>query len=149
MKRTLLIGVIAVALVLGVAAYATAETGTVTVTATVNPKITLSIDDSALALGGMDPDASGSANAVLTVSSNKAFTINRAAESNYVEPAGASPASLAEAIGLSISPSGWTLGASNAKGKDLTFTDVYSYSIPWTSEPGDYSADFVYTVVQP
>ncbi len=139
MKKTLIIGIVAASLVLGMVAYATAATGTATVTATVNPKLEMSIDDSTLAFGSLDPEVNGSGNAVLTVRSNKAFTVSRAIDTGD---------DLATLIGLTIDNGATGSFSKNASNAGQVLTDKYSYLVPWSTTPGTYSQSFTYTVTQ-
>ena len=155
MKKSLLLGVLAVAILLmGAVAYATADTATitkvgsgttaqtatdtVTVKASVNPKLVLTVVTPGAAVqtvdfGAVDPGTATGPQAVnLTVSSNKAYNIS-------VAKVGDTP------IGLTTTLANST---ANAKTASTGFTDNYSINVPWTTDPGSYTATVQYTVVQ-
>lgn len=148
MKKTLMISALAVAIVFSVVALATADivtynaagntqTGNVAVSATVNPKITLTINtpDAAqsVAFGALDPGATASKDVTLTVSTNKAFNLTKTVSGQTAE------------IGLTTSQANL---ANVAKGQNLSYTDTYSVNVPWSTEPGNYTANVQYTVTQ-
>lgn len=154
MKKALLISALAVAVVFGVATYATADSvthdgttispgiqqaqGSVNVAAVVNPKITLTITtpDAAQSVnfGAVDPGSVIGGKAVnLSVNSNKAFTLAKSVSGQNA------------AIGLSTSLAGST---GNAKGAAIPFVDNYSINVPYTTDPGNYTATVQYTVTQ-
>jgi hypothetical protein len=151
-KKTLLLAVLAVALFLGAAAFATAAsqtyngtgspnstaTGSVVVTATVNPKINLTITapdaTQTVNFGAVDPGVlSASKTVTLSVDSNKTFSLTKTV--------GGSSALLGLVTTLANS-------ASNAKGAGTGFTDVYTIQPPFTTNPGTYNATVQYTVTQ-
>lgn len=158
MKKTALLVALATVMVLGVAGAAFADivgyTGAVyapgrwaadnssdpvEVKATVNPKITLTVDtpDAAQAVdfGAIDPGATyGGKTVTLTVDSNKQFDLT-ATEDLTSFGALVLNRSLADA-------------ADNAKGVDITFTDTYSIDVPADADPTAYSAFVTYSVVQ-
>jgi hypothetical protein len=148
-KRNLILGVLVTAvLMLGAATYAQADTATVygvggtatdtvTVKATINPKLTLTVDTPAATqtvnFGTLDPgDFSGPQLVTLTVQSNKTYDISVAKSGDTT-------------IGLST-----TLGDSstNARTAGQAYIDRYSLSVPWTTSPGSYTATVQYTVTQ-
>lgn len=154
MKRALLTSVLVVAVVFGVVAYATADIatydgvvvapgieeaqGSVNVNASVNPKITLTVTtpDAAQSVdfGAVDPgSAIGGKTVNLSVNSNKAFALSKSVSGQNA------------LIGLSTS-----LGNStgNAKGANIPFVDNYSINVPYTTDPGAYTATVQYTVTQ-
>ncbi|MDI6900985.1 MAG: hypothetical protein QMC79_04765 [Anaerosomatales bacterium] len=140
MKKTMIIAAVVLSMVLGIVAYAYAvDSNPVTVSATVNPRIQLSLTSTALDFGTVLPEDTATLSTTLNVRSNTDYTITRAATGD----------DLATLLGLSIS--GVPLSASQPKapaaaGQD--HTDDYSINVPWTTDPGSYTADYVYTVVQ-
>lgn len=152
MKKTLLLAVLAVALFLGAAAYATAAsqtypgsgspfstaTGSVTVTATVNPKINLTIvapdATQTVNFGAVDPGVVvGGKTVSLSVDSNRNFTMTKVVSGQSA------------LLGLSTSLAS---GATGVKGAGTPFTDNYSINVPFTTDPGVYNAQVQYTVTQ-
>jgi hypothetical protein len=154
-KRALFLAVLAAAILLaGVTSYAAADsvtitkigsgtaaqtaTDTVTAKAAVNPKLILTVvtpnTTQTVDFGAVDPGTAYGPKAVtLTVSSNKLFNITKA--TSDPTPLGLST-TLANSTG-------------NAKTASQLFTDNYSINVPWTVDPGSYSASTVqYTVVQ-
>ncbi len=150
MKKALLISALAVALLLSVVAFATADvatyggsgvstaSGVVTAKVTVRPKITLTINTpdagQTADFGTVDPGtAAGGKTVNLSVDSNKAFTLSKAVAGQTAE------------MGFSS-----TLAASSAgaKGQNQTFSDDYSINVPWSTEPGNYASTITYTVTQ-
>ena len=152
MKKSLLMGVLAVAILLmGAVAYATADTAnitgsgsprtatdTVTVKATVNPKLLLTVVTPGAAVqtvdfGTVDPGTAYGPQAVnLTVSSNKAYNVSVAKSGDAV-------------IGLTTTLAN---SSGNSKTASCGYTDNYSLNVPWTTDPGAYTATVQYTVVQ-
>ena len=154
MKKGLLLVVLAVAIMLvGVVAYANADTvtitkvgsgtaaqtatDTVTVKAAVNPKLVLTVVTPAAAqpvdFGAVDPGTAYGPQAVnLTVQSNKTYNVSIAKAGDAT-------------IGLTTSLGG---SSGNAKTASQGFTDNYSLNVPWTTDPGSYTATVQYTVVQ-
>ena len=152
MKRNLILSMLAIAiLILGAVTYANADTAivlgtggasktasdTVTVKATVNPKLTLTVTTPAATqtvdFGSVDPGTAYGPQAVtLTVQSNKTYNISKTLTGAAV-------------IGLNTS-----LANSNNNGKTAgqVYTDNYSLNVPWTTDPGTYTATVQYTVVQ-
>jgi hypothetical protein len=145
-KQMMIAGILALVLVAGLAVTAVANvvtyvspaSGTVNVNATVNPKITLTLDtpDAAqsVAFGAIDPGAVvGGKTVNVSVNSNKAFDLAKASAGDVA------------LLGLSTS-----LGDQTAvgKGMNVPFTDNYSINVPWTTDPGAYSATVQYTVTQ-
>ena len=142
---------VAVILLLGAVTYATADTAivygvggasqtasdTVTVKATVNPKLTLTVTTPAntqtVDFGAVDPGTAYGPQAVtLTVQSNKTYNISKVT-------VGAAP------IGLTTSLAN---SNNNARTAGQLYTDNYSINVPWTTDPGAYTATVTYTVVQ-
>jgi len=150
----MLLSVLAVALLLSAAAYATADvsapivgtlngsgkleaSGPVSVKAKVNPKLTLTITtpdaSQTVDFGAVDPGtATGGKSVGLSVNSNKDFTVASAVTGQSAE------------IGLATAG----LGTSGTAGQNRTFTDNYSINVPWATAPGDYLATVTYTVTQ-
>lgn len=150
MKKSVLVAALAVAVVFGVAAYATADiatyalpgntqSGTVNVTASVNPKITLTITTpdpaQSVAFGALDGGATASKDVTLLVDSNKAFDLVKV----VTDPASAA------LMGFSTSLADQ---ADVVKGEDIPFTDTYSVTVPFTTDPGTYTTGVQYTVTQ-
>jgi hypothetical protein len=148
-KRSLILGMLVIAvLMVGAATYAQADTAivygvggtatdTVTVKATINPKLTLTVNTPAATqtvdFGTRDPgDLVGPQTVTLTVQSNKTYDITVAKSGDAT-------------IGLTT-----TLGNSstNARTAGKLYTDNYSLSVPWTTSPGSYTATVQYTVTQ-
>lgn len=151
MKKSLLMGVLAIAILLmGAVAYASADTvtvpgggdpltasDTVTVNATIDPRLLLTVttpdDGQAVDFGTVEPGtAVGSQDVTMTVSSNRPYNMTIAKVGDAL-------------IGL-----GTTLGNSvaNPRAEAAAYTDTYSLNVPWTTPPGAYSATVQYTVVQ-
>jgi hypothetical protein len=146
------VSALAISIVLGVVGYATADivtyngagipreaSGSVTVRASVNPKITLTVDTpnagQEVDCGAVDPGTTtGGKTVALSVDSNKSFDLTSTQDTTSFD-----------SIALTR-----TLGNStgNAKGANSTFSDDYAIDVPWTTEPGNYTAGVVYTVVQ-
>ena len=117
--------------------------GTVNVSATVNPKLELTIDtpsaaSQTVAFGAVDPGTSGPLTVNLAVSSNKQFDLTAS-----------------EALaGFQTVDGDITLNRTLAdqldqgKGAAVPFSDDYSIDVPWTVDPGTYSATVTYTALQ-
>lgn len=153
MKKTAFIAAAVAAMVLGIFAYAgaaTPATGTVTVKANVNPKLELTLSSNTIDFGPVDPGTTGSSAETLTVKSNKSFTVSRGAETGFsTDDASAVKAtSLSEALGLTLTGAPFDGSVTQPKGGNTTLTDTYSYNIPWTTNPANYSANYTYTVTQ-
>ena len=152
MKKTLLLTVIVLALLLSAAAFASAAsqtyagsgspystaTGSVTVTTTVNPKINLTIvapdATQTVNFGAIDPGVTVSGKTVsLSVSSNRNFTMTKVITGSSAQ------------LGLVTSLAS---GATGTKGAGTPFTDNYSATPPFTTDPGVYNALVQYTVTQ-
>ena len=152
MKKTLTLIVLAAALLLSAAAFASAASqtyagsgspyssasGSVTVTATVNPKINLTIvapdATQTVNFGSIDPGVTTAVKTVsLSVSSNRNFTMTKAITGSSV------------ALGLSTSLAS---GATGVKGANTPFTDNYTATPLFTTDPGVYNAAVQYTVTQ-
>jgi len=154
MKKSLLIGILAVAVLFSVVAYATADTanytgagnplsasGTVNVAAQVNPKLTLTVTTpdagQSVDFGPLDPGTTTGGKTVnLSVNSNKRFDVG------ISENLGAFSAQ-----GIAITRS-LAASTNNAKGQNVGFADNYSINVPWTADPGSYTGTVVYTVTQ-
>jgi len=152
MKRIAFIATAVAVMVLGIFAYAGAAsqpaTSTVNVKATVNPKITLSLDSSTVDFGTIDPETTGSKDCTLTVQSNKTYTVVRGDETGYAKPTGATPGTFAAAMGLTMKTAAPFDSSVQAKTASSVLTDKYTYNIPWTTDDGNYSANYTYTVTQ-
>ena len=153
MRKTVLLGVLAAVMLFGIVGLAVADsveypgsgnplsTATnsadpVEVKATVNPKITLTIDtpdpSQEVLFGTVDPEDPQTANVGLEVKSNKGW--------DMVVVKGGDDAEL----GLTTT---YEAGTSAAKGT-WTETDVYTIDVPYTTDPGPYTATVQYTVTQ-
>jgi hypothetical protein len=152
MNRTLVLtALVAVTLFMGAVTYATADTAvvigtggatktasdTVTVKATINPKLTLTVVTPAASqtvdFGTLDPGTVTGAQTVnLTVQSNKTYNISKSTT-------GAAAIGLATTLGNSVN---------NARTAGQLYADNYSLTVPWTTDPGAYTATVVYTVTQ-
>jgi hypothetical protein len=151
MKKSLLMGVLAIAILLmGAVAYASADTvtvpgsgvpltatDTVTVNATIDPRLTLTVTTphagQAVNFGTVVPGTPvGPQTVSLAVSSNRPYDMTIAKAGDAV-------------IGLSTTLAN---SVANARGEDVGFTDDYALDVPWTTDPGAYSATVQYTVVQ-
>jgi hypothetical protein len=153
MKKSLMLGVLVLAIVMvaGVSsAFADSVTttgtlvgghltsvDTVTVKAAINPKLVLTVVTPAASqtvdFGTLDPGTvTGTQPVSLTVQSNKLYSIT-------VAKAGDTTIGLNTTLANSVN---------NAKTASQAFTDNYSLNVPWTTDPGSYSATVQYTVVQ-
>jgi hypothetical protein len=80
MKKTLVVAILIVAMILGIVAYAFAATASVTVTATVLPKFAMTVDTTAIPLGSIDPDSLATLSAAgpqVNVRSNRGYSFSR------------------------------------------------------------------------
>jgi hypothetical protein len=156
MKKSLLMGILAVAILLvGAVAYANADSVTVTKTGTgtaaqtatdtvhanvaINPKLILTVvtpaNTQTVDFLSVDPGASAGPQAVqLTVSSNKTYNVSIDKTDPNIALIG-----LATTLANSVN---------NAATASQLYTDNYSLSVPWTTAPGSYTADVKYSVVQ-
>ena len=152
MKKTLMLVALAVALLLGAAAFASAASqtyagsgspfssanGSVTVTSTVNPKINLTIvapdATQTVNFGSIDPGVVvGGKTVTLSVASNRNFTMTKAITGQNAQ------------LGLTTSLAS---GATGVPAAASPFTDNYSVNVPVTTAPGVYNAQVQYTVTQ-
>lgn len=152
MKNSMLFGVLAVVLLFGAVGLATADTvtyplvpdsppatsasGTVSVTAKVNPKISLMITtpDAAqtVAFGDVEPGVAVSDSVALQVQSNKVYDLDTTLGGDNA------------LIGLTTSVGDLT---GEAKGTN-NYTDTYGVDVPYSTDPGTYTATVQYTVTQ-
>lgn len=151
MKKSVLLSALVAAVLLGAVAYATAgsatyvgaggppraASGTVTVNATVNPKLTLTIDapgaGQTVDFPVTDPGVlSGTQTVNLKVSSNKNFDVRKTVVDG-------GPLGLKTTLLESDA---------NAKTAETLFSDDYTIQVPWTTEAGTYAATVQYTVTQ-
>lgn len=153
MKKTTLLAVLAMVMLLGAASSAVADSsgiipgvgnppvasGNVTVKAQASPKLELTITTpdaiQTVDFGVVDPGtATGGKAVTLLVKSNKEFSITK------------TPTGDVALMGLTTSLADST---ANAKTAGATFTDNYSINVPWTTEAGQaLSANVLYTVSQ-
>ena len=154
MKKSLLMGVLAVAiLMLGAVAYASADTvviskngvgvqtatDTVTVKAAVNSKLELTVTTpqatQTVDFGTVDPgSAYGATNVNLTVKSNRSYGITTVIAGQNA------------AMGLTTSLGNTVVGAPATASQ--AYVDGYNLNVPWTTAPGNYTATVQYTVTQ-
>jgi len=145
MKKSVLFGVLIVAMLFGVVGLASADIvsytgpaqGTVTARANVNPKITLTIDtpDAAQTVdfGAVDPETLYTDSVDLRVKSNKVYDLTVGA-----------PAGDVAALGFTndlASVTGEGVGINN-------YTDNYEITVPFTTAPGNYAVTVQYTATQ-
>jgi hypothetical protein len=143
-KRTLLVAVLMAVLVLGVVAYATADTtasDTVDVKAQANAKLLLTVSTSTVDFGLQDPGIAATKAGVqlVTVNSNTKFVL----DATIVDPYNS-----AEPIGLTkVIPNTQNV-VKNLTGI-YTFTDGYTVNIPWSADPAlPGAARVTYTATQ-
>jgi hypothetical protein len=149
MKKTLLMVVLAIAIMLVAAATATADQAivpgagsplsaadTVNVSATVNARLLLTVDTpdvgQTVAFGNVTPGNTYNAPVTVNVKSNRLFdlTIGKAGQVAQLGFTTTVADSLAHARG------------------DHNFADDYQLQVPWDTAPGAYAASVTYTVVQ-
>lgn len=152
MKRVALTAVLISALVLGVVAYAVAAPGdpmqdNVSVTATVNPQITLTIDDGVVAWTATPGVAAAASGEIFTVKSNKPwnFTFDSV---TYTPDDGLLDAVLSESYAGDFAPADTGI----AKGVS-TMTATYSLDMlgdaAYELDPTvSYGANYLYTAAQ-
>jgi len=150
MKKSVLFGVLIVAMLFGAVGLASANvvtytgagsplsaSGTVNVAASVNPKITLTIDtpDAAQTVdfGAVDPETAYTDSVDLRVKSNQVYDLTVGAPAGDVAELGFVN-DLASA-------------ANQAKGVN-DYTDNYDINVPFTTDPGVYGVTVQYTVAQ-
>jgi len=151
MKKKLVFGALVAALLLSAAAYATADVvtidgtgtpreavGNVTTKVTINPKLTLTITTpeatQTVDFGTLDPGTTTAVkNVALNVKSNKVYSVTKVVTGDTA------------LLGLST-----TLADSTGNGKTAgqAFSDDYQLTVPWTTDPGAYTANVQYTVAQ-
>lgn len=152
MKRMAIVASLAAAMLLSAVAFASADvatytgagnprtaSGDVSVTAAVNPKITLTVTTPEAAqtvdFGTQDPGTYSGKTVNLSVNSNKQFDLVATQDTSAFG-----------GIGLTRSLAG---GQNNiGKGASIARSDDYSIDIPWTTDPGAYTATVTYTVTQ-
>jgi hypothetical protein len=147
--RAILVGIVAVAILMSLAAFASADTvvypgsgspssaeGTVTVNATVNPMLTMTIETPAAGqsvnFGNVNPGATPSQDVTVTVQSNAIWDMAKASSGDVA------------ALGLTTSLAAPT----NVAAGSNTYTDTYSLNVPWSTTPGAYTAYVKYTATQ-
>ena len=154
MRKTVLLGVLAAVMLFGIVGLAVADsveypgsgnplsTATnsadpVKVKATVNPKITLTIDtpdpSQEVLFGTVDPEDPQTANVGLEVKSNKSWDMTVDKGGNDTELG----LTTTYENGMTDQPKGTWIG-----------TDTYTIDIPYSTDPGDYIATVQYTVTQ-
>jgi hypothetical protein len=149
MKKTLLMVVLAMAIMLMAAATATADQAivpgagsplsaadTVNVSATVNARLQLTVDTpnvgQTVAFGNVTPGNTYNAPVTVNVKSNRLFDMTIGTGGNVPE------------LGLTTTVANQV---GHARG-DHTFNDTYQLNVPWTTAPAAYAATVTYTVVQ-
>lgn len=121
---------------------ATNSADPVEVRATVNPKITLTVDtpDASQSVEwlSVDPGVTGLGGKTVTVmvDSNKQFDLH---VTESVAAFTAADITLHRTVNDS---------PNQGKGQDVTFNDAYSIDTTWDTEPGTYTATVTYTVTQ-
>ncbi len=148
--RTVVVAIVAVAMLASMAVVATADTvtypgagnpnstasGNVTVSARVNPKITLTITTpdagQTVAFGDVDPMSGATEVVGVQVSSNKTYDLTKVVTGDDA------------LMGLSTSLADQV---DQSKGTNA-YSDTYTLNTPYTTDPGDYSATVAYTVLQ-
>ena len=148
MKKTLILGVLALALLVGAASFASATTatyasgapGTVTVNANVNSKLALTVTTpdagQVVDFGTVDPGTvTGGESVGLNVKSNKAYNLTKTINN----PVGA------DAIVVTTT---FANLAGEAKTPSKSYTDNYTLTVPFDATPGAHSATVVYTATQ-
>ena len=155
MKKSLVLAVLALAilLVVGVGSafasdtatvtagtfVAKTATDTVTVSATINAKLLLVVTtpDAAQSVnfGAVDPGTTANKNVTVQVLSNKGYTVSETLN-------GAAP------IGLTVSNSAVGSYTKAADDTGKSWTQNYKIQVPWNTDPGSYTATMLYTVVQ-
>lgn len=138
MKRSLAIVAMAVLLVLGVAAYATAVSDSVDVTARAKPKIVLTLDRNTLDFGEVDPGSPVTTGTPVNVEvrSNQPFDLTK----NIDNSVGAANMNLSTSF---TDVSGYAAGTAS-------WDDTYTVDVPWTADPATLlTATVTYTAIQP
>jgi len=136
MKKLAIVAVLIAVVIFGIVAYASALTtvvDNVTVTATANPKLEMTLSTNAVAFGAVDPGAAAAPQVVtITVKSNKTYTLGKVVSGQDAT------------MGLTtvLTPNALTKTAGRAH------IDTYSLTMPWTTDPGAYSANVEYTAAQ-
>ena len=156
MKKSLVLAVLALSILLlvgvssafasdtatitaGAAGVAKTATDTVSVSATINAKLLLVVTtpDAAQSVnfGAVDPGTTANKNVTVQVLSNKGYTVSETQTG-------------ASAIGLTTSSG--IVGAYPKSPDDngKSWTDTYTIQVPWNTDPNTYSATVLYTVVQ-
>ncbi|MDZ4177681.1 MAG: hypothetical protein U1E29_00375 [Coriobacteriia bacterium] len=141
MKRTAIVAITVVALVLGLAAYAVALDQVVTVTARVNPAFSMTIDKNAVDFTGLNVGDTASDSAVITVKSNKLWNFSK---TSVVDPL----------LVPVLTESGTTPEVAVGKPRGVR-TITAGYAIDLTTDAAydlladtDYLATYTYTAVQ-
>lgn len=149
MRKTVLLSALAAVMLFGIVGLAVADSATfsgnpsasnaadlVEVKASVNPKITLTIDtpdaDQEVLFGPVDPEDPQTADVDLEVKSNKGWSMTVVKGGDEA------------LLGLTTA---YEAGTTSGKGT-WTATDEYEINVPYTTDPGDYVATVQYTVTQ-
>ncbi|MDO9556640.1 MAG: hypothetical protein Q7J82_03555 [Coriobacteriia bacterium] len=152
MKKTLLIGIVAAALVMGMVAYATAATTTATVSATVNPKLEITTNATSITFDAVDPGATNTKSTTFTVKSNNRFTVARSeVVGDYLHPVVANDSynysDFSTDMHVSYADLDQGTGA-YAKGGAVEVKDTLTIAPTWDVASGAYSGAYLYTVTQ-
>ena len=151
--KTMIVAVVALALLAGMAVFAVASTvatysgattasGVVNARATANPRIELTITTPDITqqvlFGAVDPGASitHSTPVSLLVKSNKGYNLTRAIAGDVA------------LMGFSTTLVN-QMGQLKTNNAGATFSDTYSINVPWDTDPGNYTSTVTYTVTQP
>ncbi len=162
MKKALFVSVLAVALILSVATVAVAgppsvfgpgtapidnSSNPVNVRATVNPRVQMTITcpdaTQTVDFGTLNPeDTAAAKNVTILVKANQNYHLAKSV---------ATPAVIS-ALGITMTYADGSSTAGTPSAGGTTFTDAYSIpapGVPWTTAPGSYNTNVVYTVTVP
>lgn len=150
----LAVALIACGLCLVVGAGDEAKAATVSVSVTAREKITLTMEDQTLNFGQLDPGTTMTSATPVTgdVRSNKTWYLTYTA-SGMNDAAGMPLGQLKWGVqangsdAASLSASG-TFLSTMAKTQSYNFSHYYTIEVPWTADPGAYSATVTYTATQ-
>lgn len=150
--KTMIVAVVALALLAGMAVFAVANTvetymgtgnpaaasGTVTARAVINPRLEMTITTpntlQTVDFGNVEPGTTTTRSVSIEIKSNRQHTLTRVISGTGVTP-----------LGFSTSlPNSGVL----PRTASTTHNDIYTIAVPWTTEPGPYNASVAYTVTQ-
>ena len=169
MKKGLIIGGILVGclmLFMAVGAFAANPTGPtgVSVSATLSSGLQLTMSSTSIDFGTVAPWSTTPASTTATVNSNKAWSLRAQKNTDlttgtYTIPSEnltytsttTTPATVHNTVVASTQFSTTTAAVCSGcdKGSSMTLTMNYSLTVPWTNEPGTYTATHTYTATQP